>query len=277
ARGAFLRKYCALPLRPDVADSRPRRGSRSGGAVRAPAVRRLRPVQDRGRRGGADRSQALRPRRWGSMEHGYSELKRIIDSIGPCLVAFSGGVDSTFLLKVACDRLGGGVTAITAVSPSLPAAEREEAVTLARMMGATHLLVETHEMDDPDYLRNDGARCYYCKRELFGVLRRVAAESRGKPIVYGAIPDDLGDDRPGMRARAGCRPGPGRRWPAWRRASPACLPCPPRPCPWWNAPRRRCTPSDTARCASGTRGWARVSSSMRTVSAVRASPRTASS
>ena len=136
------------------------------------------------------------------MEHGYSELKRIIDSIGPCLVAFSGGVDSTFLLKVACDRLGGGVTAITAVSPSLPAAEREEAVTLARMMGATHLLVETHEMDDPDYLRNDGARCYYCKRELFGVLRRVAAESRGKPIVYGAIPDDLGDDRPGMRAAA---------------------------------------------------------------------------
>ncbi len=136
------------------------------------------------------------------MEDGYSELKRIIDSIGPCLVAFSGGVDSTFLLRVACDRLGGWVTAVTAVSPSLPSAEREEAVALARMMGAIHLLVETHEMDDPDYRRNDGARCYYCKRELFGVLRRIAAESHGRPIVYGAIPDDLGDDRPGMRAAA---------------------------------------------------------------------------
>jgi len=133
------------------------------------------------------------------MEHAYSELKRIIDSICPCLVAFSGvSTAPSFSRWPAIDS----ATVVTGddhrVSPSLPAAEREEAVTLARMMGANPPLVETHEMDDPAYLRNDGARCYYCKRELFGVLRRIAAESRRQPNRYAR------SGRPGRRTGPGC-------------------------------------------------------------------------
>ncbi len=141
------------------------------------------------------------------MRERFEELKRILDGIGPCLVAFSGGVDSTFLLKVAHDRLGDRATAVTAVSASLPAAERDEAVALARTIGTPHLLVETREMEEPGYVRNDGRRCYYCKRELFSVLSRIASESNGRAVLYGAIVDDLGDERPGMRAasEAGAR------------------------------------------------------------------------
>jgi pyridinium-3,5-biscarboxylic acid mononucleotide sulfurtransferase len=136
------------------------------------------------------------------MDAPYAALKRILRDIGPCLVAFSGGVDSTLLLKVAHDVLGDDCTAITAVSPSLAEAEREESLFLARFIGARHLLVETHEIDDARYTRNDAARCYYCKSELFGVLRTLAGEAGGRALVYGAIVDDLGDDRPGMRAAA---------------------------------------------------------------------------
>ena len=136
------------------------------------------------------------------MEGAYSALKGILRDIGPCLVAFSGGVDSTFLLKVAHDVLGDGVTAVTGISSSLAASERHETETLARLIGARHLQVRTDEIDDPRYIRNDGARCYYCKSELFRVLKALVSSAGGGTIVYGAITDDLGDDRPGMRAAA---------------------------------------------------------------------------
>jgi len=127
-------------------------------------------------------------------------LKRILADIGPCLVAFSGGVDSTFLLRIARDVLGDRVTAITAVSASLAVSERDEAVALARAIGVTHRLVDSHEIEDPHYARNDADRCYFCKRELFAIMTRLAGEAGGRAILYGAIPDDLGDERPGMRA-----------------------------------------------------------------------------
>ena len=136
------------------------------------------------------------------MESNYLALKGILAEIGPCLVAFSGGVDSTLLLRVAHDVLGDAVTAVTAVSPSLAAAERHEAISLARLIGARHHLVDTHELEDPRYAANDGRRCFYCKAELFRVLHRIAAAGPGRAIVYGAILDDLGDDRPGMQAAA---------------------------------------------------------------------------
>src|SRR3990170_4544519 len=100
----------------------------------------------------------------------YIQLRLNLARTGPCIIAFSGGVDSTFLLKTAHDLLGGGAQAITAVSPSLAVSERDAAVSLARLIGAAHRLVETHESDDPGYLANDGRRCYFCKRELFRVL-----------------------------------------------------------------------------------------------------------
>ncbi len=131
-----------------------------------------------------------------------SSLERILRDIGPCLVAFSGGVDSTFLLKVAHDVLGDEALAVTAVSPSLSAAEKDDAVRLARLIGSPHTLVETREMDDPAYVRNDGLRCYYCKAELFRVLAGIASRQGGRTVIYGAIPDDLGDERPGMAAAA---------------------------------------------------------------------------
>ena len=135
------------------------------------------------------------------MEDRLPLLREILAGIGPSVVAFSGGVDSTLLLRVAHD-----VLAVTAVSPSLAASEREETEALARLIGVRHESVPTHEMLEPGYQANDGRRCYFCKRELFRVLRQLAP-SDGRTLLYGAITDDLGDDRPGMVAasEAGAR------------------------------------------------------------------------
>jgi len=133
---------------------------------------------------------------------GLEHLQRIVAAIGPSVVAFSGGVDSTLLLKVVHDRLGDQVLAVTAVSPSLSATERDAAASLARAIGADHRVVETHEMDDPGYVANDGRRCYHCKRELFRALRQLAPIAAGRALLYGAIPEDFGEDRPGLRAAA---------------------------------------------------------------------------
>jgi uncharacterized protein len=117
------------------------------------------------------------------------------------VVAFSAGVDSTFLLKVALDCLGpDNVLACTSVSPSLAAAERESVSRLASQLGATLKLIETSEMDNPLYAENSPKRCFYCKQDLYRHLKEAAAAFGASAIVNGANADDTGDYRPGMDA-----------------------------------------------------------------------------
>lgn len=116
------------------------------------------------------------------------------------IVAFSGGVDSALVLKLALDELGERAVALTAVSPSLAPREKEAAERLARELGARHLLVETGEIGDPAYVRNGPDRCYHCKTELYAVCRRAADELGLEAILDGFNADDLGDHRPGRRA-----------------------------------------------------------------------------
>lgn len=137
------------------------------------------------------------------MDAPLRRLEAILAGCGDSIVAYSGGVDSTLLLKVAHDVLGPRVTAVTAVSASLAEDERREAAALAGGIGVAHRFLETREMDDPGYVANQGRRCYHCKRELFRVLRTVRFDAGGDAtVLYGAILDDLGDERPGMQAAA---------------------------------------------------------------------------
>jgi uncharacterized protein len=127
-------------------------------------------------------------------------LERIIDEMGRVIVAFSAGIDSTLVLKVACDRLGDNAMGVTAVSPSLAQSELQEAIELARLMGARHRLLKTHEMDDPNYAANPINRCYFCKTELYDELLDLARREEYRYILNGANLDDVGDYRPGEQA-----------------------------------------------------------------------------
>lgn len=117
------------------------------------------------------------------------------------VVALSGGVDSAVLLRVAVDELAHQALAVIAAGPSLPERDRDDAVALARACGARHELVSTDEFADPRYLANGPDRCFWCRASLARAMAPIAARERAR-MVYGAIVDDLADDRPGMRAAA---------------------------------------------------------------------------
>lgn len=134
------------------------------------------------------------------METKLAQLKSIIGELGPVLVAYSGGVDSTLLASVVHEILGERALAVTASSLIRPASEITQAESLAKEMGIPHIIIETNELEDPSFVANDSQRCYYCKRGLFRTLRRIANEQRLAFIVDGTNYDDLGDFRPGMVA-----------------------------------------------------------------------------
>lgn len=131
----------------------------------------------------------------------YRTLLAALASLERVVVAFSGGVDSTFLLRAAIEALGvDQVLAITADSETYPEREREAAIQLASQLGARHEVILTSELAIPGYAENPTNRCYFCKQELFSHLIPIAQARGFAHVVFGAIADDLGDHRPGLQA-----------------------------------------------------------------------------
>lgn len=127
-------------------------------------------------------------------------LLGLLKSFESCAVAFSGGLDSTVLAKAAQLALGDRAVAVTGVSESLAVGELDQCQELARQIGIRHQVIQTGELSNPDYQRNDANRCYHCKTDLFTRVQRIAEQTEMAVVADGSNADDHGEHRPGLRA-----------------------------------------------------------------------------
>ncbi|MBU3075126.1 ATP-dependent sacrificial sulfur transferase LarE [Clostridium estertheticum] len=134
------------------------------------------------------------------LEMKFQKLKDSIQGLKSVAIAYSGGVDSTFLLKVAADVLGNKVIAITAKSTTYPEREFKEAVKYIEDIGAKHIVIISEELEIEGFAKNPIDRCYFCKKELFSKVRKVADDNNINAVLDGSNADDVSDYRPGMKA-----------------------------------------------------------------------------
>ena len=134
------------------------------------------------------------------LQEKFQLLKDNIKKRGSAAIAFSGGVDSTFLVKVAHEILGDNVITVTATSSTYPERELKEAIKYAKNIGVKHLIISSEELDIEGFASNPKNRCYYCKKELFTKIKAVAKENVVEYVFDGSNLDDNGDYRPGMQA-----------------------------------------------------------------------------